>query len=44
MVSLLVKKVKKNPELFHELMEKKEEQRRRRAEIGEYISNLNDTE
>ena len=36
-VSTLVKKVKKNPELFHELLEKKEEKLRRRDEIVEII-------
>ena len=40
-VSLLVKKVKKNPEFFHELMEKKEIQKRERKEIADYITELN---
>ena len=42
MVSKLVKKVKKNPELFHEILEKKEEDLQRRDDIVDIISSLND--
>ena len=42
MVSKLVKKVMKNPELFHEIIEKKKEQQSKRDEIADYITALND--
>ena len=38
----MIKKAKKNPELIHELIEKKEEEKRKREEIGEYIFDLNE--
>ena len=42
MVSRLINKSNKNPELIHELIEKCEEEKRKRDEIGEYIFNLNE--
>ena len=42
MVSKLVKKVMKNPELFHEIIEKKKQQQSKRDEIADYITALND--
>ena len=42
MVSRLVKKVKSKPEILNELIQKQEDKRRLREEIGEYIFNLNE--
>ena len=41
-VSKLVNKATKKPEMIYELLEKREEEKRKREEVGEFIFNLNE--